>query len=297
MRFILAAILAMDAATHAFAQQVPGASDTGIAPAVFGPGVLSSGEVYRGSFAPDGRTFYFFRKVGSGEVYHILRSTWSAGAWSEPRRVDLGGDFSDLYPSISRDGRRMVFTSYRPLPDDTSHNAHVWYADRTGDGWGTPVPFPGNLPGHYHAWTEIGPDGAIYFRRTTPDWRQTQTFVSQPAPGGGYGTPVAYAPVDEARRLRPDLSIAGGSPGPDGTIVFLDVATRDSATGRRASDIWIVSREGAGWSPPKKLDSTINGAEYDVFPFFSPDGKELFFVRAFRTFYRTSLRHVLDAAR
>ena len=38
---------------------------------VFGPGVLSSGEVFRGTFAPDGRTFYFFKRTGEGETYRI----------------------------------------------------------------------------------------------------------------------------------------------------------------------------------------------------------------------------------
>ena len=212
--------------------------------------------------------------------------------------MDLGGDYSDLYPSISRDGRRLVFTSYRPFPNDTAHTAHLWYADRTDEVWGKPVPAPGNLPGYYHSWAEIGPDGAIYFRRTTPDWRSTETLVARARPdGGGYISPAPYEALGEARRVRPDLNIAGASPGPDGRTAFLDVATRDSATGRRGSDIWVMTLGDSGWSSPRELDAAINAPGYDVFPFFSPDGDELFFVRDFRTFYRTPLGAALEKAR
>ncbi len=38
-------------------------------PEPFGPGVLSVGQVYRGSFSPDGNTFYFFKKLGEAEDY------------------------------------------------------------------------------------------------------------------------------------------------------------------------------------------------------------------------------------
>ena len=43
-------------------------------PTVFGAGVLSVGEVYRGCFAADGNTFYFFRKLGEPERYRIFVS-------------------------------------------------------------------------------------------------------------------------------------------------------------------------------------------------------------------------------
>jgi len=42
------------------------------------------------------------------------------GGWSEAERVDLGGEFSDLYPTLTHDGQRLAFTSYRPFPGDTS---------------------------------------------------------------------------------------------------------------------------------------------------------------------------------
>ena len=70
-----------------------------------------------GAFSPDGREFLFFRKVDRRrEDYRIFVSRNVDGEWAEPERSFWGGEYSELYPSISPDGGRMVFTSYRPVP-------------------------------------------------------------------------------------------------------------------------------------------------------------------------------------
>ncbi|MBS1812973.1 MAG: PD40 domain-containing protein [Acidobacteria bacterium] len=265
---------------------------------LFGVGVLSVGEVYRGSFTPDGRAFYFFKKVTpEREDYRLFVSHLRAGKWSEPERVNLGGDYSDLYPAISKDGKRMVFSSFRPAPGDTSPkpNAHLWYVDRQGNGWGEPVFMAAaNKLGHYHSWVEFGPDKAIYFRRTTPDWQSNEALITR-WNGKEYAPPVPFAEAMRWKHWRSDLRIAGASPGPDGRVLFLDVATRNPQTGRGASDIWVSLKQGHDWAEPKPLGAGINSDGYDVFPFFSPDGKDLYFVRDFAAFYRISLRDALKS--
>ena len=147
-------------------------------PEIFGKDIFAGGEVFRGSFSPDGKTFYFFKKITEGqEDYRIFTSNMVEGKWTEPKILNLGGEYSDLYPTISKDGKRLVFSSYRPAPNDKSEkpNAHLWYADKKGDGWSEPVFLAKvNKLGHYHSWVEFGWDGDIYFRQTTPDWKDEQ---------------------------------------------------------------------------------------------------------------------------
>jgi hypothetical protein len=274
-------------------------------PEVFGAGTLSNGEIYRGTFGPDGRVFYFFKKITRDEEdYRIFVSRLINDKWTEPQRVVLGGDYSDLYPTLSKDGKRMVFSSYRPVPGDTSPkpNAHLWFVDRKGDGWGQPVFMAAvNKVGHYHSWVEFGYDGAVYFRRTTPDWESTDTLLTR-WNGREYSTPTLFAEVEHWKRWRKDVQIAGGSPGPDGKVIFLDVATRNKHTGRGASDIWVSFKKSDGgkgdsWTEPTPLGPAINAEGYDVFPFFSPDGQMLYFVRDFATFYQIPLGEALQTAR
>lgn len=271
-----------------------------VEPEVFGPGVLSVGEIYRGCFTPDGRAFYFFKKVTPGqEDYRIFVSHLVNGKWAEPERVSLGGDHSDLYPAISADGKRMVFSSYRPAPGDTSAkpNAHLWYVEREENGWGMPVFMTAvNKLGHYHSWVEFGPAGALYFRRTTPDWTISQTLFTR-WNGKEFTAPALFEAAEGWKSWRAEVRIAGGSPGPDGKVVFLDVATRNPKTGRGASDIWVSFKKGNDWIEPKPLGPQINTDGYDVFPFFSPDKKTLYFVRDFATFYRLPLKAALATAK
>jgi hypothetical protein len=267
-------------------------------PQIFAPDVLSTGNVYRGSFAADGNTFFYFKSTGGEHGYRIYVARRRNRSWSGPEPLVLGGDHSDLYPSIARDGRRLVFSSYRPIPGSSvaeAPNAQLWYADRNGDGWGPPVFMAkASTAGHYHSWVEFGFDGRVYFRRTTPDWKVTQSMVTN-WNGREYGAPRLYEPAERWKGWRADVTVVGGSPGPDGTSVLLDVAARNRVSGGAASDIWVSQRQADGWTEPRPLGAGVNSDGYDVFPFFSPDGRDMYFVRDFNAFYRVPFRDALGA--
>jgi hypothetical protein len=267
-------------------------------PEVFAPGVISSGEVYRGSFSADGKSFYFFKRVGEGEDYRIFMSNRSGDSWTTPQRVVLGGEFSDLYPAISRDGHRLIFSSYRPVPGDVSAkpNAHIWLTEWKGNSWSAPVFLKNvNRLGFYHSWVEFGPEGDLYFRQTSPDWKDHRTMIARRLENG-FAPPEPFQPVERWRNWRSDFRLAGGSPSPDGNIVFLDVLRFDTNGHNVGSEIWISRRKGQDWTDPAPLGESINAAGSNLFPFFSPDGATLYFVRDFKAFYRVSLNAALATA-
>src|SRR5687767_5531102 len=155
-------------------------------PEVLGPEAVSVGNVFRGSFTPEGDTLYFFRNVTEGrEDYRVFRTHRAGARWSDPERVALGGEFSDLYPALSPDGRRMVFSSYRPAPGDTSSHpsAYLWYVERgdsAGGAWGAPVFMAeASAWGHYHAQPSFTADGALHFNRSGWDYRGHSEHVSR----------------------------------------------------------------------------------------------------------------------
>jgi hypothetical protein len=265
-------------------------------PEIFGKDIISKGRIYRGSFTPDGKSFYFFKKTGEGEKYGIFVSNNVSGKWTEPERLLLGGDFSDLYPSISRDGKRMVFCSYRPVPNDASGkpNSYLWLVEKKGSGWGEPVFLDKlNTLGNYHSWVEFGKKDTIYFRNTSADWRTEYAWFSR-WDGKEFSQPEPFQEVEQFRKWREDLFVWGGAFSPNGKALFLDVSEIDSATKRRMkSDIWVSLKIGNKWSEPKKLGESINSKETENFFFFSPNGKELFFAREYAAFHRISLKEAL----
>lgn len=266
----------------------------------FAPALADSGRIYRGSFAPNGREFYFFRKMGDdprAEDYRIFVSRLRSSGWGPPERVMLGADASDLYPTISADGRRMVFTSYRRPPGDTASkpNAGLWYSDRRGTGWTTPGFIAGATRiGAYHAHPLLAPDGRLFFNRTSPGWDTTTTLVA-PRRGADYGEGEPYAPVERWRGWRADLLVWGGWPGPDSSFVLLEVSARDPARHRAGpSDLWASLRRGQEWTEPAPLGARVNTpGGWENFATLSPDGCDLVFVRDFSAFYRVSLQAAL----
>jgi hypothetical protein len=263
----------------------------------FASALSDSGTIYRGTFAPAGDELWFFRKVSAdprSEDYRILVSRRGPTGWSRGERVDLGGEFSDLYPTLSPDGRRLVFASYRRAPGDTATkpNAGLWIAERAPHGWSEPAFLDGvTQRGAYHSQPYLAPDGTLYFRRTSPDWDTTTTLVAAPA-GRGFGPPVPYAPVERWRGWRDDLIVWGGMPTPDTGFVLLEVSPRAAGARRpQPSDLWVSRRGRNGWSEPVPLGGGVNTEHgWENFAAVTPDGCDLVFVRDFSGFYRVALR-------
>ncbi len=268
-----------------------------VVPEVFGGGVISNGRVYSGTFMPDGRAFYFFKQVTPGqEDYRIFVSNLAGGKWSEPERVNLGGDYSDLYPTISKDGRRMVFSSYRPVPGEASAkpNAYLWYVDRKGAGWGEPVFMASaNTLGQYHPASIYGPDGAVYFNKIALNIRVAMVTRWN---GKEFTSAEPFTEVERWRKWRSDLFIWGGTPGPNGAFVILSVSKIDPQSRRPlSSDMWVTLKTKDGWSEPKPFGTGIDTDKPEGFVFFSPDGKDMYFVRDNAAFYRIPVAGALKS--
>jgi hypothetical protein len=271
--------------------------------APFAPELADSGRIYRGTFSPDGRELWFFKKVGDdprAEDYRIYLARRRGREWSAAERVLLGGEFPDLYPTLSPDGRRLVFTSYRRAPGDTTAHpsASLWMATRRGAGWSSPEPLVALArAGAYHSQPLFLPDGRLLFRRTSPDWNTTTTLVAAPR-GNGFAAPETYGPVERWRPWRDDLQVWGGAPTPDGSALLLDVSSRRPGERRpQPSDLWVSLRAAEGWRTPTPLAAGVNtAAGWENFAVASPDGCRLVFVRDFSGFYEVGLRAAIGAA-
>jgi imidazolonepropionase-like amidohydrolase len=264
---------------------------------VFEPGNISGSNVYRGTFTPDGREFYFFKKTTEDprrEDYRIFVSRRTASGWSRPDTLDLGGRHSDLYPAITPDGNTMFFSSYRAAPGDTSAhpNAHLWRVTRTAGGWSAPQFVTASRLGHYHSNLIVDRAGDLHFAVQTPDYRGKFGAVTRVG--------SAYTQADTAAEwkhwqatLPPNLFLFETTPGHDGSYTLLMVAPRNDQ-GRPAGgpDIWVSFFKDGRWSNARPLDG-VNSREVENFPFFSADGKELFFVRQFREFRSIPLSYAL----
>ena len=197
--------------------------------------VLSdSGKIYRGTFAPAGDELWFFKKVSAdprSEDYRIFVSRRGSTGWSRGERVDLGGEFSDLYPTLSSDGRRLVFASYRRAPGDTATRAQrrplVRRRGRRAAGAIRP-----SCARRDPAWARttrsrtVARDGTAVTSAGPPPTGTPPRPSPAPPAGRGFGAPpVPYAPVERWRAWR-DSPVRSGAatPAPDTSFVLLEVS-------------------------------------------------------------------------
>jgi len=260
---------------------------------VFAPGSISAQDrgLYGGSFTSDGTSFYFFRKISEQEDYRIYVSTLEPEGWGAPARVPLGGgEHSDLYPTISPDGERLVFSSYRPFPGDTAAepNANLWLAERQEGGWSVPVPLTAlSTPENYDAEPWFDTAGNLHWVSTAPDWR-TRWHRRASAPGLLlWEADDLLAPWADWRQ---DVHLWGGVPSPDGQLMVLVLSERSDQGDWGQSNLWLSRRSRGQWSDPVRLGESVNTTDSDEnFVVFSPDGRRMIFVRGFKTYFQVDV--------
>lgn len=254
------------------------------APESFAPTVMPAENVFQGGFSPDERLFYFFRKEGRGEDYRLYRMERLASGWTAPQRIE--SETSDLYPSVSTDGTRMVFASYRATPEGalTDHATGIWVLPLDSDG---PAEWQADATprDRYVSHLMHRSDGSLCYRSTSLDYQQVE-FLCSDWNGRHYGTPKADAALEAMRtRLPEGVRMAGGTLAPSGRTMIIEVSTRDPVTNRPNADLWRSDLSGEGWTEPAPLPGSVNTAGMENFAVFSPSG-DLYFGRGLSAYFR-----------
>lgn len=202
----------------------------------------------------------------------------------------VNSPYDDKRPSITADGRTMIFTSRRPegRSDRVDNEGdQKYYEDIYECGWDSAkmtwadanlAKGSVNSEGHDAA-CSIAPDGKQLFMyvNNPEDARGGEIYVSKKSGSGKWGTPK-----NMGKGINTSYFEDGGVLSPDGnTLYFMSERGQDlpykGQKGYGRSDIWMAKKEGSKWGDAVNLGPTIN-TEYDeggIFP--APDGKTLYF--------------------
>jgi len=265
---------------------------TSAAPGLIAPGVISTvDDEAGGALTPDGNDFYFakFAPYTTAPRLSLICVSHRHGArWSEPQAVPFSGQYLDLPPRLSPDGKTLLFGSTRPIPGSDAHGIHLWQVTRTSSGWSAAQPLPPaiNAPGVSNLDASVASDGTLYLTtdagsandfhisvshlssgqyskperlpapvHSGPDNIDVEPFI---APDQSYLLFVSQWTGQDPRNKRPQELIAGGSPYPRG-------------------DIYISYHKANGWTPPRHLENGINSFAEEAYPTVTADGKSFIF--------------------
>jgi len=149
-----------------------GQAPPGMEPALFAPGVVSTGFYERDLAVTSDGAEIFYGLVFGGHVT-IMHTRLANGVWTEPEIAPFARDLSCFYfePALSPDGKRLYFLCTRaPAGQEPKRGwAHqnIWAVDRGGDGsWGEPyIVGPPVSTDAEEYFPSVTRDGTIYFTR------------------------------------------------------------------------------------------------------------------------------------
>ena len=253
-----------------------GQEPPGSVPEIFAPGLVSTGLSERDmAITPDGNELYFTTVLGGSYTFSaIVGFHRRDGQWNGPEVVSFSGNYMDLEPALTADGKQMFFVSRRPVvgSGEPSDNEDIWVVAREEGGWGTPrnlgPPINTDQPEFFPSLTRTG---TLYFTRKGEDG--VESIYRSTYYEGVYSEPEKLGPEVNSAQTQFNAFIA-----PDESFLIVCLWGAEDSLG--GVDYYVVFRSPEDeWSQPVNLGPTINTVEgREWSPYLSPDGKYIFFM-------------------
>lgn len=194
----------------------------------------------------------------------------------------IDSEYDDKNPSITADGKTLIFTSRRPgkssaldIEGDKKYYEDIYISrwDSINKKWSDAELLPGiiNTEGH-DACTSISPDGKsifIYKNDTEGESRGGDIYFSKLSSSGKWGSPVSIG-----KPINTTFFEGGACISPDGNMLYF-VSERPGGFGH--ADIYVSKRKSrTEWDVPVNIGGDVNTTEDEGGIFLAPDGKTLF---------------------
>lgn len=247
----------------------------------------AAGEDYEPRVSWDGLTLFFVRGKAGGDA-DVLVATRTPTGWAEPQPLErINGDYDDLGPEPSPDGRALYFYSDRP---GGLGGYDLWVARRGDDGWETPTNLGPRVNSEFNDYgPAISPDGATLLFASN---RPTGDAAVRPNPEAWVATVREdllhrtydlYAssltdsgPTDAARLSALNTAANEGAAcfSPAGDFLYF---CSDRSGGSGGFDLYRSRHVRDDWQPPANLGTEVNSASNELDPALAHLGFALLF--------------------
>ena len=224
------------------------------------------------AISPGGREVYFTVDDLKSRVAIIVFLTKTSKGWSKPQTVSFTGNYRDLEPTFSRDGKKLFFVSNRPTHKDSikPKDYDIWYVDRIGTRWSEPKNLgpPINTSGH-EFYPSITNKGDLYFtsEREGAVGRE-DIFVSR-LKDEKYEEPVSVPGALNTKYFEFNAYVA-----PDESYLIFSAQRPNEGRGR--GELYISYNKNGTWSKGQLLEK-INSEYLDFCPFVDMNTETFYF--------------------
>jgi len=253
-----------------------GQKPPGMTPEIFASGIVNTKDKNHSSVAvaPDGKEMYWslFSYIDDVRQERIWTVKMKQEEWTQPRIADFSGEYRDGQPGFSPDGKRLYFSSQRPVyQNDNSGDANIWFLEKNENKWSDPVCLDAVVNTEYDEWfPTVSKNGNIYFGLNLKESKTSWDIYFAEYVDGQYKKPCRMGNavngkfVDMTPYIDPDEKFL---------LFFSERPTGNFAEGK----LYISFHKSDGtWTTAKQLEDTINSAA-SRFPRISPDGKYFFY--------------------
>ncbi|MEP2023147.1 hypothetical protein [Reichenbachiella sp.] len=252
-------------------------------PSLFLPGKVSTQYKERDmTISPNGNHLLYSIHSYNDDARIIVEIMKKGEKWGEAQEVSFSGQYKDIEPMFSPDGKRLFFASDRPMNiEDESKDYNIWYVDKLKTGWGSPVALDTliNTNGE-EFFPSVSNSGTLYFTATRSDSKGKEDIYYSLLKEGKYESPISMDSAVNSETYEFNAFID-----PDERFIVFSSYKRTDGLG--GGDLYIAYQSNGTWQPAIPLGEKINSSKLDYCPFVSADGK---------TFYFTSNRKSKKAA-
>ena len=264
-----------------------------MAPEIFAPGVISKDGIQtKLTMSADGSQILYCERDPATNAMTFISWHRAGDSWGEPVVLPFSREYMNMEPSLSADGTKVVFVSNRPRSGtgEPEKMPDIWIAEKSGNGWGTPVrlgsPVNTDEPSDIEAHPFFDQKGGLYFIRQSG---KTRRLFHAPRNGDRFEEPQPVPLKDDL--LQGQLS--GPSLSPDGRILLMHSRKEGGFGGW---DLYASFKDEKGdWSAFVNIGPSVNTARPEADAFFSRDGQYVFFSRE-GDVYRLAAK-MIDAVR
>jgi len=254
-----------------------GQKPPGMIPEVFAPGILNTDKMgaFCSVFSPNGNEFYFVyyqRGIENSGALSVMRKV--NDVWSQPETLPFDSDTNDNDMCLSSDGNRLIFRSWRDLPDGSRPDDHswLWFAQKTQTGWSEAKPLLCGGETVRTGYPSISNDGTLYFAHRRDGLLGIYRSEYR---DNAYQSPEFVYTVIDTSIIHGDMFIA-----PDESYFIVSCRDREGNIGHGLLDLYIAFQKIDGtWTEAIHMGDAINTAQGENCPQVSPDGKYFFFNR------------------
>jgi dipeptidyl aminopeptidase/acylaminoacyl peptidase len=236
------------------------------------------------ALSPDGQEVYFSVESTKKNISFIVLSKKTKTGWTPVEVVSFSGQYRDIEPSFSPDGKALYFASNRPLDNLTAapKDYDIWKVERKKNSskWSAPINMAAPVNSEKDEFfPSVTNAKNLYFTATLETTKGREDIYVCEYTNGKYETPKPLSDSINTKAYEFNAWVA-----PDESVIIFSSFGR--ADGNGGGDLYFSIKNKSGeWTSAKHFGSPINSDKLDYCPFFDVKNKLLYF-----TSERTAVR-------